>query len=181
MCLIAQGRHAETLCGPCVPISSRSGKSKRVANSSMAAETLAQLQAIEEGLLLQTWIHELVHPELDARQLLAVPAHELPPLVGVTDCEDLHAVLIKPAAPSPTNKSLVLHLSALREAKESGRVQQWCWCTTHDMISNSMTKLEADGTLPMQPLTQTLKSCVWAPKESYKYGAHFRNDAKARL
>jgi hypothetical protein len=178
MCLLAKGKEADTLCGPCIPLTSRSGKSKRVANSSMAAETLASCQAIEEGLLLQTWIHELLNPELDARQLLAVPVSELPPLIGVTDCEDLHAVLIKPAAPTPTNRSLTLHLSSLREARESGKVQQWCWVTTHDMISNSTTKLESDGTLPLRPLTDLLRTCSWIPKESYKFGSHFRNDVK---
>ena len=180
MCLIAKGKVSETLCDECIPISGRSGKSKRVANSSMAAETLAQCQTIEEGLLLQTWIHELTHPEMDARQLLAVPAQELPPLIGVTDCEDLRGVLIKPAAPAPTNRSLTLHLSSLREAKESGRVQQWAWVTTYDMVSNAMTKLETEGTLPMQPLTDLLKTCSWMPKESYKFGAHFRNDVKPK-
>ena len=181
LCLLAKGRMSDTLCDHCIPLSGRSGKSKRVANSSMAAETLAQVQAIEEGFLLQTWLYELTHPSLDARQLLAIPASDLPPLVGVTDCEDLHAVLVKPAAPTPTNKSILLHLSALREARESGRVQQWCWTTTHDMISNSLTKLDTDGTLPMEPLTELLKTCIWRPKESYKYGVHLRNDTKSRL
>ena len=179
--LIAKGREADTLCGTCIPMTARSGKSKRVANSSMAAETLAQLQGIEEGMLLQTWFYELTHPSLDARQLLAVPPHELAPLVGVMDCEDLHAVLIKPAAPTPTNKSLVLHLSALREARETGRVQNWVWVSTDDMLSNGMTKLEASGTLPMQPLIDMLRSCSWTPKSVYKFGTHHRSDTKAKL
>ena len=47
-------------------------------------------------------------------------------------------------------------------------------------VSNAMTKLESDGTLPMQPLTEVLKTCQWMPKESYKFGAHFRIDVKPK-
>ena len=180
-CLLARGKQAETLCGPCIPLTYRSGKSKRVANSTMAAECLAQCQGIEEGLLLQTWLHELTHPSMDAKQLLAVPPKELSPLVGVMDCEDLHAVLIKPAAPTPTNKSLVLHLSSLRESLDSGRVQGWVWVSTDDMLSNAMTKLESDGTLPMEPLTDMLRTCCWTPNATYKFGSHRRSDSKAKL
>ena len=170
-CLFLAKKTNDRLCGSCVLLSSRSGKSKRVANSSMAAETLALLQGCEEGLLVQTWLHELQHPLLTARELLQVAGSDMTEMIPATDCEDLHVVLVQPAAPAPTNKSLVLHLSALRDMRDQGQVRDWAWVDTHCNIANAMTKLENDGTLPLQILTDALDRCYWEPLSAYKVGS----------
>ena len=174
----SQGAHAlllcaksDILCSNCLTLSTRSGKSKRVANSSMAAETLALLQGCEEALLVQTWLHELRFPSLSARELLEVSGSELTEMFPCTDCEDLHITLVQPAAPAPTNKSLVLHLSALRDLRDQGHVKDWVWVDTHSNVANAMTKLAADGTLPLDSFTEMLESCYWNPSHPFKVGS----------
>ena len=174
----SQGAHAlllcaksDSLCGNCLTLSTRSGKSKRVANSSMAAETLALLQGCEEAVLVQTWLHELKFPSLSARELLEVSGPEMTELFPVTDCENLHVSLAQPAAPSPLNKSLVLHLSALRDLRDQGHVRDWIWVDTHSNVANGMTKLNDDGTLPLEDFTALLDTCYWNPSHPYKVGS----------
>ena len=79
----------------------------------MHAETLAFTGGAEECQFLSLWWHELGHPLTSARGLLAIGPAVLPPIDGFTDCEDLYPVLQSPA--QPTNKTLQLYLSALRE------------------------------------------------------------------
>jgi dimeric dUTPase (all-alpha-NTP-PPase superfamily) len=169
--LILLSNHKKELCGECTLLTGRSAKSKRVANSTMCAETLALLGGIEEGILVQTWIHELLHPNLTAMELLRVEPKNMVSMIGCMDCDDVHSVLVKAAAPAPTNKSMVLHLAALREARENNTVSQWCWIADGDNPANPLTKLSSDGTLPLRPLTSLLEKAYWEPAGPYRYGA----------
>jgi len=169
--LILLANKSQQLCGPCTLLTGRSAKSKRVANSTMCAETLALLGGIEEGILVQSWIHELLNPRLTAMELTRVEPRQMSMMIGCTDCDDVHSVLVKPAAPAPTNKSMVLHLAALREAKEIGTVSQWCWIADGDNPANPLTKLNSDGTLPLLPLTTLLEKSYWEPNGPYRYGS----------
>ena len=160
---------AENLCGSCVFISYRSNKSKRVASSTMHAEALAATAGIEECLFLQTWLLELERPTLSIWELLDAPASMVTPIVACMDCEDLYATFVSPATPAPTNRALTLYLAALREQKELGRVKAWCWVDTKDMLANALTKLEANGTLPLDDITDSLARGFWEPKFVYKW------------
>jgi len=171
--ILLANKTEEHLCGSCTMFTGRSAKSKRVANSTMCAETLALLQGVEEGMLIQSWIYELMHPQATALEILKIPPVELPEIIACTDCEDLHQVLIKPAAPAPTNKSMVLHLSALRNASELLHVRQWVWIDTNDNPSNPLTKLEASGCLPLEILTNLLEKAFWEPTKPYKWGSQY--------
>ena len=122
-------------------------------------------------MLVQTWLHELLNPQLSALELIKVEPMQLPEMIGCVDCEDVHAVLVKPAAPAPTNKSMVLHLAALREARDTGLVSQWYWIADLDNPSNPLTKLSPDGTLPLEPLTTLLEKAYWNPAGPYRRGS----------
>ena len=100
---------SDQVCGHFNIVSFRSARSKRVASSTMSAETLALVQGVEDGMFLQTWLYELEHPAMRAFELLQVPPSELISMDCCTDCMDLYQVLVKPAAPAPTNKSLTLY------------------------------------------------------------------------
>ena len=176
--LILLGNQGKELCGSCTLLTGRSAKSKRVANSTMCAETLALLAGVEEGMLVQTWIYELLHPNLSALELTKVEPKLLPTMYGCTDCDDVHSVLIKAAAPAPTNKSMVLHLAALREAKDNHTVSQWCWIADGDNPTNPLTKLSSDGTLPLKPLTALLEKAFWEPLGPYRFGAVMTQPSK---
>jgi len=66
---------------------------------------------------------------------------------------------------------MVLHLAALREAKENGTVSQRCWIADADNPANPLTKLDSDGTLPLRPFTTILERSYWEPLGPYRYGS----------
>ncbi len=102
----------------------------------------------------------MCQPTLSIWQLLDATSDVVAPIVACTDREDLYSVLISPATPAPTNRALALYLSALREQTEVGRVKAWVWLDTKDMLSNGLTKLNGDGTLPLDDITQCPASQV---------------------
>ena len=149
----------------------RSGKSKRVANSTSAAETLAMNAGLETALHIQTWLAELQNPTLSPKQMTNLPSNELLPIDACTDCNDLYSNLMNPAQPNLVNLAMTLHMSALRAERECKRVRAWVWVDTQDMLANPLTKLNADGTLPMTELRLALKTGWWNPKLAFKYEA----------
>jgi hypothetical protein len=150
-------------------LANRSSRSKRVASSTMSAECLAMCSGVEEATLLQTWLYEISHGHLSARQLLQVPPSSLNPMDCATDCNDLYSVLIAPAPPAPTNKSLTLFLSSLRADHECKRVRAWIWLDTADMLANPLTKLESKGTLDWTDLRGVLQKGSWQPTRVWKW------------
>ena len=135
----------------------------------MHSEAVAHLTAQENGNFIQTFLCELEHPGLTAIELLNMDPKQLVPIVGCTDCEDLHATLIAAAPPAPTNKSLTLYLAALRELRETGRVEAYVWMDTRDMVSNPLTKLEADGRLTLQELGSFLRDGIFKISHPFKW------------
>ena len=157
--------------GYVLPLSFRSAKSKRVANSTLAAELLVALLGTEESTFIQTWLHEMRNPHLTALDLINTPGDELIPLEVCTDAHDLLDLLVKPGAPNITNRNYSLHLAVLRELREQKRVRQWIWLDTDDMIANGLTKMNDDGSLPIEDLHEVLRTCYWKPSLVYKYGS----------
>ena len=173
----SQGGHLVLLChddpkrlgGRFSLLSFKSARSKRVASSILSAECLAMNQGIEDAVFIQTWLHELIHPTMRAAELIDVDPALLLPIDGAMDCQDLYEVLIKPTAPVPTNKALTLHLAALREYKQRGHVRAWVWVDTNDQLANVLTKLNADGTLPMDELSTALRTNHYEPTRPFKW------------
>jgi hypothetical protein len=158
-------------------ITYKSQKSKRVATSTMHSELLAQSSSSEEAVNLQTFLHELKNPSLSANELLKARPEELNPIWTITDCEDLHQVLVKETAPVLSNKSMTLFTEALREHKTTGRIAQFCWCDTRDNVSNVLTKLKPDGLLDVgdkdkDVVILTLSKAQWRPQHLFKIGKH---------
>jgi hypothetical protein len=150
-------------------LSFRSAKSKRVANSTLAAELLAKTLELEEVTFIQTWLYELQNPTATPAEMIRLDSQALVPIDSCMDCNDLYDLLIKPGAPNITNKSLILHLSVVRSQKEEKKVRGWVWINTNDMLANPLTKLENDGCLDIELLNKTLKENWWCPKYVYKY------------
>ena len=154
------------LCGDFVLLAHVSARSKRVASSTFAAETLALMLGTEEALFIQTWLHELSNPEISVRELCTLPGRKLVPIDVSVDCRDVYEVLIKSATPNVTNKSLALYVAALRQEKEQERIRNIAWIDTRDMLVNAFTKYESKGLLPLlEPdVVKALKRCFWEPK-----------------
>jgi hypothetical protein len=158
-----------SVCGNMTILSHRSAKSKRVAASTMAAETLSLVAGLENGQLIQTWMKELMNPRLSASELLALEDSSLMAHDLGTDCADVYEVITSPTFPAPTNKSLVLYLSCLREAKLSKQVRSYFWMDTQDNITNGLTKVNKDGSLPIADLRESMRLSYWEPKRLYKW------------
>jgi hypothetical protein len=136
----------------------------------LAAETLALTLGREEAQYLQTWLSEMRDPTQSARQLLALLGNDHMPIDCAVDCNDLYEVLIKPAAPNLTNRALILYIAALRHMKDNNLIRNWHWIDTRDMLANCLTKMERDGTLPLDEpdVLTALTSCYWEPLLVFK-------------
>jgi hypothetical protein len=161
--------HTDMLCGPMAMITARSCRSKRVASSTSAAETLAMVSGVESGQFLQTWLAELLHPESSASDLLNMPGASLPPHDVGTDCNDLMENLLKPAMPQPAQKSLALYLACLRETKMTESTRAWIWADTEDNIANGLTKLDPSGRIMLTEINEALRCSWWEPLKAYRW------------
>ena len=159
----------EELCGQFCLLDFKSNKSKRVATSTLHAEALGAINGLEASTYLQSYLLELIKPNMNAMQLLAPETHEeLLPIIAITDCNDLHDTLIAPAQPASTTKHLALYIAAIREHRATGRVSAFVWIDTRDMVANSLTKIREDGTCETE-LLQSLKTFSWNLKHAYKW------------
>ena len=168
--ILLASQNQDGLCGQCSVLSYKSSKSKRVAASTLHAETLALVSAIEEASLVQTFLFEVEHPYLSTLELINAEPLLLVPMIGVTDCHDLLDTLCKSTSPVLTNKAMQLYTTVLREFHETKRVSSWSWTDTRDNLANGLTKLEGDGTLPIKDICQTLLCGAWEPVHPYRWG-----------
>ena len=104
------------VCKHMIPLWSRSSRSKRVAASTMAAETLAMGSGAENAGFIQTWLYEILHPGTIA-DLINLSGSELVPHDVCVDCNDLYETLVQPAFPNLSNKALTLYLAMPRELR----------------------------------------------------------------
>jgi hypothetical protein len=167
--LLANRSHSG-LCGICSVLSYKSSKSKRVASSTLHAETLALVAGIEEASLVQTFLLEIDQPHLSTLELINAEPSSLVPMIGTTDCHDLLDTLVKNTSPVLSNKAMQLYTTVLREFRETNRVSQWTWTDTRDNLANGLTKLESDGTLPIADICKALECGAWEPMHPFRWG-----------
>ena len=167
--LLANASDGQRLCGKCIILSFKGAKSKRVASSTLHAEALALVAASEEASFLQSWLFELRFPTLTTFQIINAEPTAYIAIVCVVDCKDLLDVLTKPVITAVTNKAMLLYIAALRELKETKRVEAWCWTDTRDNVANAFTKLNADGTLPSESVEHLLRHGAWEPAHPFRW------------
>ena len=167
--MLVEASDGKRLCGRCVILSFKGSKSKRVASSTLHAEALALVAATEEASFLQSWLLELRYPTWTPFQLLNAEPSQSIAIICVVDCKDLLDVLTKTALTAMTNKALILYVAALRELKETKRVEAWCWTDTRDNVANTFTKLNSDGTLPSESVEHLLRHAAWEPKHPFRW------------
>jgi hypothetical protein len=148
----------------------KSNKAKRVCTSTMHAEAVSAMTAQEHAGFVQTYVYELEHPGATAVEMIKLDGPALTPIIGITDCEDLHCALISAAMPNLSNKALSLYISALRELRQQKRVLEYMWCDTRDMVANGLTKIELDGTAPTLEMQEFLRTFVLQFKHPFKWG-----------
>ncbi|CAK0903395.1 unnamed protein product, partial [Prorocentrum cordatum] len=130
------------------PMLWRSHRVKRVVRSTLAAETMAALEAVESGDLLRQHLVEL-HYGLGYRTHMDdVKAIKM---VEVTECKSLYDLLQKRGA-VPSEKRLLIDVESLRNDLEFNSVVSK-WVSTKQMLADCVTKhddLMADQVIAKQ-------------------------------
>ena len=110
--------------GNSVPISWTSKKSSRVARSTLTAETLAAVEAVDCAIMLKTGVEETL-------------SRQLPPIVLITDSKSL----IDTSSTSNTlaDKRLQIDMSALRQMIDRGEITLK-WTSSESQLADVLTK-----------------------------------------
>jgi Reverse transcriptase (RNA-dependent DNA polymerase) len=115
----------------CCVLSFRSFKSKRIARSSMAAETMAFADAFDAAFALKS-------------DLVSIFGRPIPLLI-LTDSKPLFDVIV--SAKYTTEKRLMIDISAAREGFNRGDISNICLINSEDNIADPMTKLSPNPAL----------------------------------
>ena len=130
--------------GISVPLSWASRKIKRVARSTLTAETLAAVDALDAAVVLKVAVEEVMKCKL-------------PPIRLIVDNKSLHDAAC--TTNSLADKRLLVDLSALREMMERGEVNLE-WTSGDNQLADVLTKLGARRTKLSQVLYITLNQLL---------------------
>lgn len=117
--------------GNCCVISFRSFKSKRIARSSMAAETMAFADTFDDAFSLKSDLASILGKTI--------------PLLILTDSKPLFDVMV--CSKYTTEKRLMIDISAAREGFNRHDITNICLISSEDNIADSMTKLSSNNAL----------------------------------
>lgn len=140
-----QGGHLIVLMGEggrFSPICWQSKRIRRVVRSTLAGETLALADGIDNAIFLATLFSELTTGETK-RHIL--------PVVCVTDNYSLVDAL--KSTKSVTEKRLRLEISSIKELIQAQRIQRILWSTTKEQLADCLTKKGASGLVLLQALS----------------------------
>ena len=124
--------------GNCVPLSWASRKAKRVARSSLTAETLAAVEAIDSAVAIKSFVEEILYVKV-------------PSLTLFTDNKSLYDAAR--TTNSLADKRLLIDMSAIREMIDKEELNLK-WVNSENQLADVLTKLGANK----QRLTSVLAS-----------------------
>ena len=110
--------------GSSVPISWSSRKTKRVARSTLTAESLAAIEAVDNAILIKAAVEEVL-------------GRHIPPICALVDNKSL-AEVVK-TTNVPAEKRLIIDLGALREMIEQ-KTLILEWVPTEKQLADVLTK-----------------------------------------
>ena len=116
----------------CCPLTWKSGKARRVVKSSIAAEAMALLDAIDESLYQKEILC----------QILSLSSSNLP-IVGMTDNEGLWQAVR--STKLVDDRRLRIELAGVKENLQRGDIREIRWCCSAEMLADCLTKKNADG------------------------------------
>ncbi|XP_062409954.1 uncharacterized protein LOC134100639 [Sardina pilchardus] len=132
------------------PICWQSRRIRRVVRSTLAGETLALADGIDNAIFLSTLYSELTVGDCK---------HSGLPIVCVTDNQSLLDAV--KSTKSVTEKRLRLEISNIKELLQSGTIQHIMWSATKEQLADCLTK---KGTSALV-LLRALSEGVWRLKE----------------
>ena len=113
----------------CSPLSWRSGKIKRVVRSTIAAEALALIEGLEDGLYIQHAIKELLDMTV--------------PIIGFSDHRGLNEAVR--STKLTDDRRLRIDISAIKEMLKDGIVKEIRFCSSDEQLADSLTKKTSDN------------------------------------
>ena len=171
----------------------RSHRIKRVVRSTIASETFAALEAVEEADLYRSHLAEMFHygGRLDLKNWES-QVDAVVPMVHVTDARSLYD-LIRKRGTVPTERRLLLDIESLRERVENGMIERWC--DTKQMVADCLTKHDdkcgdylryviAKGRFSLtklehiESLLKQVRTDVWDRRKAF-YEAKYPNRARS--
>lgn len=111
------------------PITWQSKRIRRVARSTLAAETLAMADAIDNGIFLAALYTELMSGKADPPQL---------PITCLTDCHSLCDAI--KSTKQVSEKRLRLEISNIRELIQMHQIESVKWIETKHKLADCLTK-----------------------------------------
>ena len=115
-------------------ISWASNKIKRVVKSTLAAEGLSLLEALEEAIYLRVLLSEIMYNE---------PLDERIKIYAYTDNKSLYENVY--SSKQASEKLLRIELAAIEQMLDKKQVQSIGWISTDKMLADSLTKKNASG------------------------------------
>ena len=115
--------------GKYMPLAWQSRKLKRVAKSTLTAETLALQEGIEVSIMIKWMLLEIL--KIDTN-------NEILPITCITDSKSLHDAVY--STKEVTEKRLKIELCAIREALEKREIESVVWINTKDQLADCLTK-----------------------------------------
>jgi hypothetical protein len=136
----------------------KSKRATRVSKSSMGAEVLILVRASEALQKVASWIHEIWFGVDHARDFLDAPNPV--PCQLITDANDVWLTMHCTKPYSGADDSLASYLECLREDLLQGKLDEFLWCATGDMLADGGTK-----DMPDVLATTLLRLGGWWPNE----------------
>jgi hypothetical protein len=137
-------------------------KQRRITRSTYSAELNAASDAYDFAKLVALTMTEILHYQPDARALQRLEeTGKLALLVHlVIDARSVYDSLIAEEVRPPTEASLVMLLSQLKEALMCHTLKRLWWVNTHDMVADGLNK----GSCSRQALCDIANLGIWTLK-----------------
>jgi len=132
--------------GKFCPLFWQSKKIRRVVRSTLAGETLAMSDGIDNAMFLTTLYSELITGRVNPNKL---------PLICVTDNHSLFDAL--KSTKQVTEKRLRLEMSSIKELLQTKNIKEVCWSDAKSQLADCLTK---KGASPLV-LLKALDEGVW--------------------
>lgn len=120
-----------------------SKKLRRVVRSTLAGETLAMADGIDEAIFISTLYSELTSGKPDTNML---------PLVCITDCKSLYEAV--KSTKLVTEKRLRIEISGIKELIDSRQVKKFLWSESKKQLADCLTKKGASPLMLMKILEE---------------------------
>ena len=141
--------------GRASPVTWQSRRIRRAANSTLAAECIAAVEAAEACIHLQTLLKEILHQSNAEMNMMPISIL----------CDNRSLVDAVHTSTAVQNRRLQIEVGILREMLQKSELEEFRWISTELQVANALTKAGCSGEL----LCQILKGHLMLCPESGKF------------